>query len=220
MPDTTPAPYRSSLYPMLSEQPAATDRLLEDLARAPLEKSLESNRLRREVLEEFGDDLLACAAAMADHFLRGATLLAIGNGGSATGAADFAVEFLTPPPPHRPLPALSLTNDVAVVTAIGNDVSFDDIFLRQVIALGRKGDIVLAVSTSGNSANIMKALAAARDRSMLTIGLSGYDGGRMAREGALDHCFTVRASSIHRIQEVQTTVAHVLWELVHQQLET
>ncbi|MFN2569913.1 MAG: SIS domain-containing protein [Candidatus Dormibacteria bacterium] len=217
MPET--APFRSSLYPMLSEQPTAGEKLLAELALAPIEKSRESNRLRELALAEYEDELLICGRAMADRFARGATLLAIGNGGSATGAADFAVEFVSPAPPHRPLPALSLTNDVAVVTAIANDVSFDDIFLRQIIALGRRGDIVLAVSTSGNSTNIMRALAAARDRDMLTIGLSGDNGGRMAREGALDHCFTVRASSIHRIQEVQTTIAHALWELVHQQLE-
>lgn len=213
------SPFRSSLYPMLSEQPAASEKLLRELALAPLEKSRESNRLREQVLAEHEDQLAACGTAMSERFLRGATLLAVGNGGSATGAADFAVEFVSPPPPHRPLPALSLTNDVAVVTAIANDVSFDDVFLRQIIALGRRGDILLAVSTSGNSTNIMKALGPARDRDMLTIGLSGDNGGRMAREGALDFCFTVRASSIHRIQEVQTTIAHVLWELVHQQLE-
>lgn len=212
-------PFASALYPMLSPQPAATVDLLADLAHAPIEKSGESNRLRRQALSEFGEELVACGTAMAERFQRGATLLALGNGGSATGAADFAVEFLSPSPPHRPLPALSLTNDVAVVTAIANDVSFNDVFLRQIIALGRDGDIVLAVSTSGNSENIMRALAAARSRSMLTIGLSGDNGGRMAREAALDHCFTVRSASIHRIQEVQTTIAHVLWELVHHQLE-
>lgn len=213
------APFRSSLYPMLSEQPTASDALLAELARAPIEKSRESNRLREQALAEYEVDLAACGAAMAARFAQGATLLALGNGGSSTGAADFAVEFVSPAPPRRPLPALSLTNDVAVVTAIANDVSFDDVFLRQIIALGRRGDIVLAVSTSGNSGNIMKALAAARDRDMLSIGLSGDNGGRMAREGALDFCFTVRSSSIHRIQEVQTTIAHVLWELVHQQME-
>jgi len=213
-------PFRSSLYPMLSEQPTASSELLAELALAPIEKSRESNRLREQALAEYESELADCGAAMAKRFNRGATLLALGNGGSATGAADFAVEFVSPAPPRRPLPALSLTNDVAVVTAIANDVSFDDVFSRQIIALGRRGDIVLAVSTSGNSTNIMKALAAARDRDMLTIGLTGDNGGRMAHDAALDHCFVVRASSIHRIQEVQTTIAHILWELVHQQLET
>ena len=119
----------------------------------------------------------------------------------------------------RPLPALCLTNDVAVVTAVANDVSFDDIFLRQIIALGRPGDIVVGVSTSGNSENVLRGVREARRRGMLTIGLAGYDGGRMYHDHALDHCFVVRSSSVHRIQEVQTTLYHVLWELVQRFME-
>ena len=207
-------PYVSPLYPMLSEQPAgASDQLLADLMKAPLEKSRESNRLREQALAEHQDDYAACAQEMAQRFRSGATLFACGNGGSATAANDLAVDFVSPPPPLRALPAISLTNDVAVVTAITNDVSFDDVFSRQIIAQGRRGDIIVGVSTSGNSKNVLDAFHQGRMRDMLTIGLSGYDGGLMAKEA--DYCFVVRSSSVHRIQEVQATIAHVLWELVY-----
>jgi D-sedoheptulose 7-phosphate isomerase len=207
------------LYPMLSEQPPAPQAVLDSLAAAPLEKSAESNRLRARLLEAQEPEILLCARRMADSFRAGGRLLACGNGGSATEAADLAAELLWPPAPWRPLPALCLTNDVAVVTAIANDVSFEDVFLRQVIAFGRRGDMVVAISTSGNSENLLRALGEARRRGLLTIGLVGYDGGRMLREGGLDHCFVVQSSSIHRIQEVQTSLHHLLIELVQRHLE-
>jgi D-sedoheptulose 7-phosphate isomerase len=138
----------------------------------------------------------------------------MGNGGSATSAADLVAELLSPPGDGQPLPALCLTNDVAVLTGVANDVSFDDVFVRQVIALGRPRDVALAVSTSGNSENLVRGLREAARRGMGTIALCGYDGGRIAREAAVDHCFIVRSSSVHRIQEVQMTVYHLLEELV------
>ncbi|HEX3605820.1 MAG TPA: SIS domain-containing protein [Candidatus Dormibacteraeota bacterium] len=207
------------LYPMLSPQPPATAELLAELSVAPRDKSAESNRLRQVLLAESEDEIVVCAEAMAARFLAGGRLLCCGNGGSATAAADIVAEYLFPTAPHRPVAALSLTNDVAVVTAVANDVSFDDIFVRQVIALGRPGDVVLGVSTSGNSENVLRGQREARRRGMLTVGLAGYDGGRMAHDNALDHCFVVRSSSVHRIQEVQTTLYHVLWELVQRFME-
>jgi D-sedoheptulose 7-phosphate isomerase len=212
-------PFSQLLYPMLSPQPAAGDDLVLELARAPLEKSAESNRLRLELLDEFGDEIVTAAQQMAQAFLRGGRLLALGNGGSATSAADMVAELLVPSGGGRPLPALCLTNDIAVVTGIGNDVGFGDVFLRQVIALGRADDVVLAVSTSGNSENLVRGLGEARRRGMSTIAICGYDGGRLAREQVADHCFVVRSSSIHRIQEVQMTLYHLLTELVHRALE-
>jgi D-sedoheptulose 7-phosphate isomerase len=157
--------------------------------------------------------LADCAEAVADAFRSGATLLAFGNGGSSTDAQDVVHTFLDPAPPAAALPALGLTNDVAVVTALSNDVSFDVVFARQVQAFGRPGDIAVALSTSGGSANVLAGLAEADRRGLLTIGLAGYGGGAMAELTTLQHLFTVPSSSIHRIQEVQTTVYHVLWEL-------
>jgi D-sedoheptulose 7-phosphate isomerase len=219
MTDTGQDPFSQLLYPMLSEQPSVTAGVLEELSAAPRDKSAESNRLREQMLADHEGEIVDCAAEMAARLGAGGRLLCCGNGGSATAAADMAVEFLLPPAGHRPVPALSLTNDVAVVTAVANDVSFDDVFLRQVIALGRPGDVVVGVSTSGNSENVLRGMREARRRDMLTVGLAGYDGGRMAHDAALHHCFVVRSSSVHRIQEVQTTLYHVLWELVQRFME-
>lgn len=213
-------PFSQLLYPMLSPQPAAGDALVLELARAPLEKSAESNRLRLELLDEFGDEIVSTAQEMAVAFRNGGRLLALGNGGSATSAADIVTELLVPSQSgRRALPALCLTNDIAVITGIGNDVGFGDVFVRQIIALGRAGDIVLAVSASGNSENLVRGLGEARRRDMATIAICGYDGGRLARENVSDHCFVVRSSSVHRIQEVQMTLYHLLTELVHRALE-
>jgi D-sedoheptulose 7-phosphate isomerase len=212
-------PFSQLLYPMLSPQPAAGEELVLELARAPLEKSAESNRLRLELLDEFGDEILVAAQRMAAAFERGGRLLGLGNGGSATSAADMVTEMLVPSGNHRPIPALCLTNDVAVVTGIGNDVGFGDVFVRQIIALGRTDDVVLAVSTSGNSENLVRGLGEARRRGLYSVAICGYDGGRLAREHVSDHCFVVRSSSIHRIQEVQMTLYHLLTELVQRALE-
>jgi D-sedoheptulose 7-phosphate isomerase len=212
-------PFSQLLYPMLSPQPAAGDDLVLELARAPIEKSAESNRLRLELLDEFGDEIVQTADEMAAAFQKGGRLLALGNGGSATSAADMVTEMLAPSGGHRPIPALCLTNDIAVVTGIGNDVGFGDVFVRQIIALGRPDDVVLAVSTSGNSENLVRGLGEARRRGMSTIAICGYDGGRLAREQVTDHCFIVRSSSVHRIQEVQMTLYHLLTALVQRALE-
>jgi D-sedoheptulose 7-phosphate isomerase len=212
-------PFSQLLYPMLSAQPAVSDAVILELARAPIEKSAESNRLRLELLDEFGDRIVTAAHEMAESFRNGGRLLALGNGGSATSAADIVTELLAPQDGIRPLPALCLTNDVAVVTGIGNDVGFNDVFVRQLIALAREHDVVLAVSTSGNSENLVRGFAEARRRGLRTIAICGYDGGRIAREMTADHCFVVRSSSVHRIQEVQMTLYHLLTELVHRALE-
>jgi D-sedoheptulose 7-phosphate isomerase len=219
MTDAGRDPFSELLYPMLSPQPAAGDALILELARAPLEKSAESNRLRLELLDEFGDEIVRVADDMAATFRRGGRLLALGNGGSATSAADMVAEMLVPSDGASPIPALCLSNDIAVVTGIANDVGFGDVFVRQIIALGRADDVVLAVSTSGNSENLVRGLAEARRRGMNTIAICGYDGGRVAREQVSDHCFVVRSSSVHRIQEVQMTLYHLLTELVQRALE-
>jgi D-sedoheptulose 7-phosphate isomerase len=159
-----------------------------------------------------GAALAVCAARLADAFAAGATLLAFGNGGSSTDAQQVVHTFLDPPPPADPLPALGLTNDVAVLTALSNDVSFEVVFSRQVRAFGRPGDIAVAISTSGGSQNVLAAIEEADRVGLVTVGLAGYGGGRMAELPALQHLFAVPSSSVHRVQEVQTTLYHVLWE--------
>jgi D-sedoheptulose 7-phosphate isomerase len=213
-----------ALYPFLYEETAGFDAVLEAVRRSTAEKAAEIVGVRRLVGEQFGKELEACATAMAERFAGGGRLFTFGNGGSSTDAAAIAGAFLGGAGAGgavagwgRPLPALTLTADVAVLTALGNDVGFDVVFARQVAAMGRPGDIALAVSTSGGSENVIRGLQEAGRRGLLTVGLAGYDGGRMA-ETALDFLFAVPSSSVHRIQEAQTTLYHVLWSLVQDEL--
>jgi D-sedoheptulose 7-phosphate isomerase len=213
-----------ALYPFLYEETAGFDAVLEAVRRSTAEKAAEIVDVRRLVGEQFGKELEACAMAMAERFAGGGRLFTFGNGGSSTDAAAIAGAFLGGAGAGgavagwgRPLPALTLTADVAVLTALGNDVGFDVVFARQVAAMGRPGDIALAVSTSGGSENVIRGLQEAGRRGLLTVGLAGYDGGRMA-ETALDFLFAVPSSSVHRIQEAQTTLYHVLWSLVQDEL--
>jgi len=206
----------ASLYPFLSrgdEPDADLDAVLEEVRRSTVAKAHEIMALRRTVLERDGDRLAACAREMAGRFRAGGRLLAFGNGGSSTDAQDLARLFLSPGRGHPALPAFALTNDIAVVTALTNDIGFDVVFARQVAAFGRAGDIAVALSTSGNSENLLRGLTEAGRRDMLTVGVSGYDGGKMAELSGIAYLFVVPSPSVHRIQEAQTTIYHALWEL-------
>ena len=211
-------PFSELLYPMLSEQPPAGAALIAELAAAPVAKSAESSALRRRVIEEQGAEIAECARAVAAALDAGGRVLACGNGGSATSAADLVAELLRPGGDRSPIPALCLAADVAVVTAIANDVSFDDVFLRQIIALGRPGDVLVVISTSGASENLVRAARQARRLRLLSVGIAGHDGGRLREDGLLDHLFVVPSSSVHRIQEVQATLYHLLFELARRHL--
>lgn len=208
-----------ALYPFLYDGGSDIDAVLAHVAKSTAEKFSEIEALRRQVLERDGERLAACAAAMAAAFAAGGRLLAFGNGGSATDAQAI-VQLLLEPPWGRALPALDLTADVAVLTALANDVGFDVVFARQVAAWGRPGDVAFAVSTSGGSENVVRGLDEAKRHGMLTVGLAGYDGGRMAAAGTVDHLFVVPSPSVHRIQEAQTTVYHALWTLTQDALAT
>jgi D-sedoheptulose 7-phosphate isomerase len=206
-----------ALYPFLYTPESDLDALLAQLAQSTIDKVAEVTALRAAVLERDGDRIEACAAAMAAAFSAGGRLLTFGNGGSSTDAAEVANLFLHPPT-GRPVPSHALTADVAVLTALANDVGFDVVFARQVAAWGRPGDVAFGTSTSGGSENVLRAFDAAARRGLLTVGLAGYDGGRMAEAGTVEHLFVVPSSSVHRIQEVQTTIYHVLWSLTQQAL--
>jgi len=209
-----------SLYPFLFDppsQPGGLDQVLAELADSTRAKVVEIDRLRAAVADEYAGALAECATAMAGRFIAGARLMTFGNGGSSTDARALAARFLGPPPGGRPLPALALPDDVATLTALANDVSFDVVFARPLAALGRPTDIALGLSTSGGSTNVLRGLAEAHRMGMLTVGLAGYDGGAMAEAGAqgeIDFLFVMRSDSVHRIQEAQTSTYHVLWELV------
>jgi D-sedoheptulose 7-phosphate isomerase len=124
--------------------------------------------------------------------------------------ADFRVPMFGGPPRR----ALDLTEDTGIITAVANDIGTDAIFLRQVIAYGRKGDVLLALSTSGNSLSILEALREGRKRGMVTMAFVGYDGGNVAAENLADHVFISRSENIPRIQEAHASGYHVLRELV------
>ncbi len=209
--------YDRLFYPFLFEGgKASLDDVLAQVRHSTLEKCREVIGLRRRTLESSGERIIAAGQAMARAFGKGATLLAFGNGGSTTDAQDLVAELLTPPfSDWQPLPAIALTNDIAVITAVGNDVGFDNIYARQVIAFGRRGDIALGISTSGNSTNVLLALEQARKQGLLTIGLTGYDGGKMMRSSALDFCINSPSDHIPRIQEAQATAYHALLEVIH-----
>ena len=161
------------------------------------------------------DRVVAAAQAIADVYRKGGRLFTMGNGGSSCDAAHVAVEFLHPVTAGRPaLDAVNLVADTAMLTAVGNDVGFDHVFVRQLVARARPGDGLIGLSTSGNSANLVRAFAKAREMGLVTVGLAGMSGGEMASMG-LDHCLVVETDSIHRIQECHVLIYHVLWDLAH-----
>jgi D-sedoheptulose 7-phosphate isomerase len=205
------------LYPFIDGDERDGPSLLRDLAASAEAKAAESRQLRTATLDRCSVD--AVAIAMAARFGAGGRLFSFGNGGSATDAAGVAALFRVPPW-GVPLPATSLAADEAIITALGNDVGFDLIFSRQLIARSRPGDMVFGLSTSGNSTNLLAAFAESRRRGLLTVGSAGYDGGQMAACADVDHCLVARADSIHRIQETQAALVFALWtrvqSLVHQ----
>lgn len=214
--------FSRSFYPFLHDDQKQPGELMEQMAFSLLEKARASVEVKTKFFEANKDTIIAASLDMAKAFHRGRKLLVCGNGGSATDAQHVAVEFMHPITVGRKaLPAICLTNDMAMVTAVANDVGFDDIFSRQIIALGAEGDVLLGISTSGNSENLMHAFATARRMKLITIGFAGDDGGRMAGMSGtlLDHCLTVPTSSIHRIQETHVALYHIMWDIVHEFLQ-
>ena len=221
----------SFLYPFLGESETDLETVIADVRESVLMKADEVGALREQTLTENGDVLRAAAAELRRRLDAGGKLLAFGNGGSATDASDLVADMRQPPTnpatssaprsgvsgsaagrPSRP--AIDLTEDSSILTAIANDVGVEQVFQRQVIAYGRDGDAAVALSTSGNSANLIVALGEARRRGLATIAMVGYDGGRIAAEGLADHVVLTRSEHIPRIQEAQASAYHVLRELI------
>ncbi|MEO5839025.1 MAG: SIS domain-containing protein [Acidimicrobiales bacterium] len=205
-----------SLYPFLAGTAMDTDTLLDDLAASARSKAVASMLLRRDALTALDSEIRVVATEMAKRLRRQAHFFSFGNGGSSSDAVNLAALF-NRPPWGVPLPARCLVDDVAVLTAVSNDVGFELAFARQIIAHGKPGDIALAVSTSGDSRNLLTALREAATRQMLTIGLVGYQGGALAA-ASIDHCLIVRSHSVHRIQETQAAVGFKLWSAVQDEL--
>lgn len=179
-----------------------------------MRKCAESVEVKQKFFEMYADRIGELSQRMAQAFRSGGKLWVMGNGGSACDAQHIAVEFIHPILEKRKaLPALDLVSQAAVVTAISNDKDFAKIFVDQLELWGSPGDMVIALSTSGHSPNLLYALETARAKGMLTIAFSGKDGGRMPE--AAEYCFTVPSFSIHRIQESHVALLHILWDLTH-----
>ncbi|GAA2420417.1 D-sedoheptulose-7-phosphate isomerase [Mycolicibacterium llatzerense] len=213
--DVDPEP-TNFLYPFIDAQEDDPTSLLVDLAASARAKAAESAALRRSTVEASIELVATAASEMAARFATGGRLFAFGNGGSSTDATTLATLFARPPL-GRPLPAWSLTADQAILTALGNDVGFELVFARQLIARAGDGDIAVAMSTSGSSPDLTVALREARKRGMYTVGFAGYDGGTFATSPDVDACFIVHSQSVHRIQEAQALLGYQLWSAVHEQ---
>ena len=217
--------FNRELYPFLYDDnradPASWDAVLADARESTRQKCGDIMALRRQLRDEFTGLVTETALAMATAFSSGGKLLAFGNGGSATDAQDAAVDCLSPPfPDWRPLPAIALNSDIGVVTGIANDVGFESVYSRQIMALAESSDIALGFSTSGSSPNVIAAFVEAKKRGMLCIALTGNDGGQLVRPGLADYCFIARLEYIPRIQEGHATVWHALLEATQAVLRT
>lgn len=210
----------SGLYPFLHDDERDPEPVLANVRESTLRKAAEVSELRRALWERSGDDLVRAARLTAEAFRGGGKLLAFGNGGSATDAQDLVADLTRPPLPEwTPLPALCLVDDRGVLTAVANDVGFEEVFARQVIACGEADDVAVGFSTSGRSGNVLEGLREAGSRGIRTVGFAGYEGGEMAEAGFMDAVIVAPSTHIPRIQEAHATAYHTLLVLVHELLE-
>ena len=204
----------SFLYPFLGKEEQQLEEVVEEVQGSMLQKMEEVNGMRATVAASEAGAISEMAAAVSERLGRGGKIIAFGNGGSATDANDLVADCVAPPPGMKSIPAVSLSAEPANITAVANDISTEAIFARQLIAQARPEDVAVGISTSGGSANILAALAEARRRDLLTVGIVGYDGGRIVGERLADHAVVVRSDYIPRIQEVQASIYHVLRGLI------
>jgi D-sedoheptulose 7-phosphate isomerase len=200
----------SFLYPFLSESESGLDGVLAEVERSIRQKAEEVIAMRTDSCDPEG--FIQTAQLIAERISDGGKILAFGNGGSATDAQDLVTDLVAPPEGMASIPAISLTNDAAVITAVGNDVGFDNVFVRQLIAYGAPGDVAVAISTSGGSHNVLAAVEEARRQGLLTVCFAGYGGGRLAE--LCDRAHTINADYIPRIQEAQASQYHTIRSLL------
>ena len=198
------------LYPFLGRRQANAADPVDDVAASIIMKVEDDAALRVPVADDEADIIGEATLAIRDRIRHGGKLILFGNGGSATDANDWAMDCVLPPPEYAPVPAISLSLEPANISAIANDVGVDVIFVRQLIAHARPGDVAIAISTSGGSRNVIAALEEARKRDLMTVALLGYDGGEIKRRGLADHAIVVRSDYIPRIQEVQASIYHLI----------
>jgi D-sedoheptulose 7-phosphate isomerase len=198
------------LYPFLGKQKQETFGVVDDVAASIRMKVHDDATLRTRLAREESGKIAATALDMQKRLQSGGKLILFGNGGSATDANDWAIDCVMPPAGYHPIPAISLAMEPAIITAMANDVGIEVVFLRQMLAQARPNDVIVAISTSGGSRNIVMAMEEARKRNLTTVALLGNDGGEIYRRGLADHSIIVRSDYIPRIQEVQASAYHVL----------
>jgi len=208
----------SFLYPFLGKGQQPLEQVVREVQGSMLQKMQEVNRLRTAAAESEARSISEIAVAVSERLERGGKLIAFGNGGSATDANDLVSDCIEPPQGFGTIQAISLSAEPANITAIANDIGIEAIFARQLIAHARPEDVAVGISTSGGSANILAALAEARRGGLLTVGIVGYDGGRLVAERLVDHAVVVRSDYIPRIQEVQASIYHVLRSVVERRM--
>lgn len=175
----------------------------------------ESIKVKEKFAKENIETIVEVSKMIADAFNDGKKLLLFGNGGSATDASHIAAEFVNRFKRERPgLPAIALNTDVAVMTSIANDYDFSEIFARQLKSLSDEGDVVIAISTSGNSSNVLKAMDAAKRKKLRTVAFTGAKGEKFASKA--DYAFVVPSDNTPRIQETHITLGHVLCQMVEE----
>ena len=208
----------SFLYPFLGKGQQPLEEVVREVQGSMLQKMQEVNTLRAAAAESQANAIAHIAVAVTERLERGGKLIIFGNGGSATDANDLVSDCMDPPPGWGTVPAVSLSAEPANITAIANDIGTEAIFARQLIAHAKPEDVAVGISTSGGSANILASLAEARKRGLLTVGIVGYDGGRIVAERLADYAVVVRSDYIPRIQEVQASIYHVLRGLVERRM--
>jgi len=179
--------------------------------------ALESIETKRKFFDSSAEKVRLAADIIIESLVSGGKLMVFGNGGSAADAQHIAAELVNRlSRDHPPIAAIALTTDTSILTSVANDTSFDQLFERQLLALGRRGDAALAISTSGNSPNVLRAVMAAQQIGIKTIALTGKDGGELA--GISNLALIVESGSTQRIQETHITIGHILCELIEDAL--
>lgn len=205
-----------SLYPFLHGGKKDAESENAALLESVRQKADHSVSEKARFFDKNGQALINMAAAIAGVYRNNKRMFVMGNGGSSCDAAHFAVEFQHPITAGRPaLPAMNLCMDMAMISAVGNDVGIPHIFVRQLDAHARAGDGLMGFSTSGNSENLMAAYRKGQELDLINMGMAGSDGGEMQSSGLLQHCLIAETDSIHRVQEVHVACYHIVWDLVH-----
>ncbi len=214
--DASNEKHLSHLYGFLYNNRQTSEQKREGLLTSIQKKVTHSISTKQQFFDDNAESLIDAAQAIADIYNNNGRMFSMGNGGSSCDAAHFAVEFQHPVTTGRPaLAATNLMTDMAMVSAVANDLGIQHVFSRQIDAHGRTEDGLMGFSTSGNSKDLMEGYRKAKELGMVTFGMAGGDGGTMKSSHLVDHCLVVETDSIHRVQESHVTCYHIIWDLVH-----